>query len=141
MIEIDITHSEDLEALGPRKFFKNKITIGLNHGDILIRDKEMCDYHLKIEVRKRKEDFEAIVSLNSNITHYHLNSKRTTSASRIKQGDILKVGSTSLLIKDINLENIPTNAKENSKQFSEGVQKIITLLKESIEISKKNSPS
>lgn len=96
MIEFEVTETPDLEMKGPHTHYKRLLYFGNLRGDLLFQDPEIIDHHLRLEFGESG----LFCYKNKKISHYLVNGKRTIGKKQIKINDELKIGSTSILIKN-----------------------------------------
>ncbi len=96
MVHIEIIQSPDVNVITQFKFHKNEVYLGSVHGDLLIDDSEVKSSHLMIEIH----DQEMLVHPQSGVEFYLINGKRATTIRKIKSGDVLTLGKTTLKILD-----------------------------------------
>lgn len=94
MIHFEIIESPDLNVLTSFKFFRNEIYIGRRAEDLSISDLSLKDLHILLEV---PED-ELLIHPQKDVTHYLINGKRSTSIRKLKVGDSVTFGTTTLKI-------------------------------------------
>lgn len=117
MLKIKILNSPDSEILGERETFKNLISIGNQIGDLIIRDPDIVDYHLSFECNPDG----LILHLNKDISHFHLNGKKTSGIISINNSDQIKIGATTFEI--IDFSHTPKYSRK--EQLETAIQKLI----------------
>lgn len=104
MIHFEIIDGPDSNVLTDFKFHKNEIYLGRKADDLCILDSELKDSHLLIEIPEK----DLLVHPQKDVDHYLLNGKRSTSIRRIKVGDVIRIGKTSIKILGFEREEILT---------------------------------
>jgi hypothetical protein len=94
MIQFEITSSPDENVVAPICFHKNQIYIGRSNGDLLIKDNEIRNSHLMIEVIGP----ELLIHPQKDVEFYLINSKRASVIRKLKVGDIVGIGKTIIKI-------------------------------------------
>lgn len=92
MIRFEITESPDREVLNTFEYFHNMIYIGSSTGNLTVTDPEILRSHLMIEVIG--EDL--IVHPQKGVEFYLINGKRATTPRKVRTGDTLTFGKTTL---------------------------------------------
>ncbi|MFL5784370.1 MAG: FHA domain-containing protein [Bacteriovoracaceae bacterium] len=107
MIKFQITESPDQEVLSTFEYFHNLIYIGRTTGNLTIQDPQILRSHLLIEVIGG----DVIVHPQKDVEHYLLNGKRATTPRKIKNGDVISFGKTTLKV--LAFEETPPSSKKN----------------------------
>lgn len=94
MIQFKISKSSDPNVLNTYQFMQNLIYLGRSSGNLRIADPLINPTHLMIEVVEK----DLIVHPQRDVSHYLINGKRATQVRKIKLGDTLTVGNTTLEI-------------------------------------------
>lgn len=92
MIKFEITESPDQEVLSTFEYFQNLIYLGRTSGNLTIQDPALLESHLLIEVVGE----EVIVHPQKNVEFYLINGKRATTPRKIRNGDVISFGNSSL---------------------------------------------
>ena len=106
MIHIDIIKSPDTDALTPFQYFQNELYIGSSNGNLLIRDPELYDSHLMLEVVEN----DLLAHPQKSVDSYLIDGKRASTIRKIKRGQILTIGATQ--IKILNFEETSFKSKK-----------------------------
>lgn len=93
MIEVEVISSPDEEMLGKHLFYRNYLTMGQNIGDLLFLDKGIIDGQILIEVTEKD-----LLIHNAASDHYFINDKIANGSKKIKIGDVIGIGKTSVKI-------------------------------------------
>jgi hypothetical protein len=96
MIEFEIIRSPDLDIQQKYSLYYNQIIIGRNRGHALIKDNQLLDSHLMLEVIEN----DLILHPQPGVSHYLLDGKRATNVRKIKVGQKITIGDTEFVIKD-----------------------------------------
>lgn len=94
MIHFEIIQSPDLNVKTTFQYFKNEIYLGSNALDLTIVDPGIKASHLLIEVPER----DLLIHPQKDVEYYLLNGKRSTAIRKIKAGDTITFGNTTLKI-------------------------------------------
>lgn len=94
MIAFEITETPDPNVKTQFRFHKNDIYLGRKSGDLLIDDPGVFNSHLLIEIQEN----ELLVHPQKGVESFLLNGKRATTIRKIKVGDTLGLGSTTVKI-------------------------------------------
>jgi hypothetical protein len=135
MIHFHIIESPDCDVREEYKFFQNQIYLGKKDGNLLIKDPQILDSHLMIEII---ED-QLIVHPQKGIDYYLIDGKRATTIRKIKRQQKITIGKTSIKILDFAETPFPSKkiilddkleelAKENSPRM-EVIEKLAQLMK------------
>ena len=101
MIAIEITESPDANVKTSFRYFKNDLYIGKKNGDLLIEDHSLLASHLMIEILES----ELLVHPQKGVESFLLNGKRATTIRKVKAGDTITFGSTTLKITEFQLSS------------------------------------
>ncbi len=94
MLQIEILSSPDHSVINQFQFFHNELYLGHSAGNLRISDPELLASHLMIEV----VESDLIVHPQSGVTSYLIDGKRASTIRKIKTGQVLTIGKTSLKI-------------------------------------------
>lgn len=115
MVTFEIKASPDSERIGEVKTFYENFTLGGNRKtDILIEDPSIADVHLVFIHNK-----DGLLSKSTDSNHYFTNGKKIKGAKLHKIGDELKIGETTLVIKELIFENL---SRPFSELYSEAIK-------------------
>lgn len=95
MIILDFKSSPDLDLVGLHTYYKNRLVLGRNRGDLLIDD-NLSGPHLSFDLNE-KGLFAQILD-KSNV--FHVNGKRIGGRKNIEPGDHIQIGETLFLVKN-----------------------------------------
>ena len=137
MIEIEIQKSSNISLIGPYLFFKNILSIGLSHTDIIIDDSNLDHLYFVLEVKKNglyciKEE----KSFN-----LYVNKTLLQGTTQIKPQDCISIDNHHLIVKNF-LYTPPSNQenlmRDNLKNIMEddslsSVKDVINTFNDSIE--------
>jgi hypothetical protein len=129
MIKVEIIKTPDSEVLGVKEFFKDKINIGIDRGDIKINDEHLIEYHLALEIFNGQ----LYPLLNGKLNYFHLNSKKVSGEFPLKLEDQIKIGETEMIIRDFRQESEETyidTYKEKLKKMIDNNDPFIEKMKE-----------
>jgi hypothetical protein len=108
MIHFEVIKSPDENVLSEFKYFQNQIYIGRGQGDLWINDNDLLKSHIMLEVL----DKDLLLHPQKDVPFYLLNGKRASAIRKLKRGDQISLGSTT--IKVITFEE---TMKESKKQI------------------------
>jgi hypothetical protein len=94
MIQFEITSSADENVIAPFCFHQNQIYLGRSIGDLLIKDHEIRNSHMMIEVIGS----ELLIHPQKDVEFYLLNAKRASMIRKVKIGDVVTIGKTTFKI-------------------------------------------
>lgn len=125
MIHFEIIQSPDLNVKTSFQYFKNEVYIGSKALDLAIADPGIRDCHLLIEVPEK----DLLVHPQKDVEFYLINGKRATTIRKIKTGDTVTFGNTTLKIiafehtfraskKDILNEKLAQLIEQQSRRIS-----------------------
>lgn len=106
MIHFEITQSPDDNARTHFQFHFNQIYLGRTDGHLHIQDSALAPNHLMLEVIEN----DLLVHPQPTVESYLLNGKRATSVRKIKIGDQITLGQTTLKVLSFTLT--PTLTKK-----------------------------
>ena len=134
MIIFEIKSSPDVERIGEIKVFYENFTLGSNRKtDILIEDNAIDDLHLVFVHNK-----DGLLSKSTNSNFYFTNGKKIKGAKLHKIGDELKVGETTIEIKNLEFKNLSRSFgelyQETTKARPDVESLIVQLQKELIHL-------
>ncbi len=108
MIHFEVIKSPDENVLSEFKYFQNQIYIGRGQGDLWINDHDLLKSHIMLEVL----DKDLLLHPQKDVPFYLLNGKRASAIRKLKKGDQISFGSTTLKV--ITFEE---TVKESKKQI------------------------
>lgn len=119
MIEFEVVESSDLNSLSTYQFFQNQVYIGRTSGDLLIQDSNLHSSHAIIEIVEN----ELLLHPQKDVEFFLINGKRATAIRKIKVGDKITLGQTTLRV--LRFEPVFTKTRKEILD-----QKLATLLEE-----------
>jgi hypothetical protein len=131
MIEIHLTKSKDLEAIGVKKLWKNEIYIGHSSGDIIIDDQQVINHHLFIEILEQEGVL--LCHPHPKIDHFLVNGKRCESPRKLLAGDSFAIGINHFEVISFKPEHI----QDFDQQLKNNLDELISKNSELLEIIKK----
>ena len=99
MIVIEILETPDPNVKTSFRFHKNDLYIGKNRGDLLIADTSLLASHIMIEIL----ELELLVHPQKGVESFLVNGKRATTIRKVKVGDTITFGHTTLKLIDFSL--------------------------------------
>lgn len=135
MIHLEVLSSPDQDVINSYEFHHNQIYLGHSRGNLQVRDPKLLDNHLMIEVIEN----DLLVHPQKSVEFYLLNGKRATEIRKIKTGDTIGIGDTTLKIRGFQESSYPSkkdvlNAKMN--QLIEENSPRLKVVEKLIEMSK-----
>ncbi len=106
MIALDVIETPDANIRTQFRFFKNELYFGRKNGDLKIEDNSIQPSHLMIEILEN----ELLVHPQKGVEFFLINGKRATSIRKIKKGDVIGFGKTSVKITDF--QSTPDRSKK-----------------------------
>lgn len=94
MLQLEIISSPDQSVINLYQFFQNELYLGHSTGNLRISDPELMASHLMIEVVEN----DLIVHPQKGVTAYLIDGKRASTIRKIKTGQTLKIGNTTLRV-------------------------------------------
>jgi hypothetical protein len=131
MIEIHLTKSNDLEAVGVKKLWKNQIYIGHDVGDIIIDDPQVINQHLFIEILETENVL--LCHPHPRIDHFLVNGKRCESPRKILIGDSFAIGENEFEV----IAFKPEQKVDFNQQLKQNLDQLIAEKSELLEVIKK----
>lgn len=119
MIHFEITQSPDLNVLTSFKFMKNEIYLGRRAHDLSIADLALKNIHLLLEI----PESELLVHPQKDVDHYLINGKRATSIRKLKVGDSVSFGQSSLKIIAFENTSFPNKKEILDRKLADLVEK------------------
>jgi hypothetical protein len=104
MIHFEITKSPDLNVKTSFKFHKNEIYMGRKSGDLHIQDHLLNASHLLLEI----PETDLLIHPQPDVTFFLLNGKRCTTIRKLRVGDKITFGETTLVILDFKPTQYPS---------------------------------
>lgn len=104
MIHLEVLGGPDKNALGSFQFFQNEIYLGKTSGDLQLEDPQLLDSHLMIEVVEK----DLIIHPQRDVEYYLLDGKRSSTIRKVKAGQKLTLGGTTLIIKQFEFTEQPS---------------------------------
>ncbi|MFT6068870.1 MAG: hypothetical protein ACJAT2_003249 [Bacteriovoracaceae bacterium] len=124
MIIFEIKSSPDKEKIGEIKVFYENFTLGSHRkNDLLIEDDSIDELHLVFVHNK-----DGLLSKSTDSNFYFTNGKKIKGAKLHKIGDQLKVGETTIEIRDLVFENLSRSFSELYKETIEAKPEIEALI-------------
>lgn len=111
MIKFEITESPDHEVKGTFEYFQNLITLGAKSANLTIHDPVLGNFQVMLEVVSG----DALVHPLAGMEFYLLNGKRATAPRKIKAGDTVSFGGTTLRLLSFE-ETFPFSKKNTLNQ-------------------------
>ncbi len=99
MIHFEITEGPDLNARSSYRYEKNEVYLGSDSFDLCINDPSLKHSHLLLEIPQN----DLLAHPQKDVEFYLINGKRATSIRKIKSGDNLTIGSTTIKILEYGL--------------------------------------
>lgn len=104
MIHLEILIGPDKNALGSFQYFQNEIYLGKTSGDLHVQDSQLKDIHLMIEVVEK----DLIVHPQKSVEFYLIDGKRSSSIRKVKAGQKLTIGGTTIKIVGFEFTEMPS---------------------------------
>lgn len=104
MIHLEILSGPDRNALGNFHYFQNEIYLGRTSGDLRLQDQQLNESHLMIEVVEK----DLIIHPQKNVEFYLIDGKRASTIRKIRAGQTLTIGGTTLKIVNFEFINMPS---------------------------------
>ena len=108
MIHFEVIKSSDENVLAQFNYFQNQIYIGRNQGDLWINDNELLNSHIMLEVIGN----DLLIHPQKEVPFYLINGKRASVIRKLKVGDKITIGQTTLQI-----SSFAETEKESKKQI------------------------
>lgn len=131
MVTFEVQSSPDDERLGEITFHFETFTVGGSRkADFFIEDSEIAPIHILLKLNADG------LLVNSSSEHFYFsNGKKIKGAKIHKAGDTIKLGSTSLLIKNLEFKNLSVGFEElYKKRLSENpeLESLVTQLQKEL---------
>jgi hypothetical protein len=107
MIQFEITNSPDDSVKNQYQFFQNTIYIGRKSGNLQIQDNQLLESHLMIEVL----DNDLIIHPQKDVTNYLIDGKRSSSIRKLKKGQTITIGTTTMKILQFEYSELKSKKK------------------------------
>lgn len=117
MIHLEVTTGPDKNILTDFKFFQNEVYIGRLSGNLQIKDPDLRESHVMIEVI----DNDLIIHPQKGVESYLIDGKRSSSIRKIKAGQVITIGKT--IFKILSFEQTPAISKK--KILDENLNRLI----------------
>lgn len=104
MIHLEILTGPDRNTLGSFQYFQNEIYLGKTSGDLHVQDSQLKDSHLMIEVVEK----DLIVHPQKDVEFYLIDGKRSSSIRKVKTGQKLTIGGTTIKIVGFEFTEMPS---------------------------------
>lgn len=106
MIHLEITNSPDKNILTNFHFFQNEVYLGRSSGNLHIKDSELRDSHVMIEVVEK----DLIIHPQKGVESYLIDGKRSSTIRKITAGQIITIGTTTFKV--LNFEETQISSKK-----------------------------
>lgn len=130
MIQIEILDCPDPDYICELSFFLNPLLIGKNIAcDVYLPDKDIPNADLILEVQGDK----IMAQLESENDYFWVNEKRSKKIKFLKINDVIKIGASSIRIKNFSQEKIVTKRSLLNKNTEEIITErspLLELIKE-----------
>ena len=117
MIQLEITNSPDKNILADFQFCQNEVYLGRSSGNLQIKDSELRESHLMIEVIEK----DLIIHPQKGVESYLIDGKRSSTIRKIKAGQVITIGTTTFKV--VRFEETPVVSKK--KILDEKLNKLI----------------
>lgn len=129
MIHLKITNSPDKNILTDFNFCQNEVYLGRASGNLQIKDSDLRESHVMIEVIEK----DLIIHPQKGVESYLIDGKRSSTIRKIKAGQTITIGTTTFKI--LRFEETPVISKKKildaklSKLIEENSPRLVVIEK------------